>query len=322
MNARLQKFDGAILLMIAVAAACVPLVFSGYEIKLATTIAIQAGLAVALGLVVGPAGLTSVGHAAFYGVAAYVLAMMAPKSEAADLLLTGAVAIVAAAAFAFIVGAVSIRSRGMYFILMTLAFGQLGYHLFNDTGIGGNSDGAYVQFRPELHLFWMDVSFDKASRFYMLVYVVLFIVTALCWWLRRSAFGSVLLAARDNEARTRAFGFSPYIVRLVAFVISGAMAGAMGYLTAAQHGFVAPQMLAWHASAFALVMVLIGGKDTTSGPIIGAVLLLLAEEILQRWTEHWLVGVGLIIVVAVIAAPRGVVPFVAGLFQPKQAHHG
>ena len=320
MSARLEKFDGAILLLLAIGAAFVPFVFSGYEIKLATTITIQAGLAVALGLVVGPAGLTSVGHAAFYGVAAYVLAMMAPKSEPADLLITAAVAILGAAAFAFIVGAVSIRSRGMYFILMTLAFGQLGYHLFNDSGIGGSSDGAYVQFRPELHLFWTDVSFDKAPRFYMLVYVVVFLVTAACWWLRRSAFGSVLLAARDNEARTRAFGFSPYIVRLVAFVTSGAMAGAMGYLTAAQHGFIAPQMLAWQASAFAVVMVLIVGKDTTSGPFVGAILLLLAEEILQRYTDYWLVGVGLIIVVAVIAAPRGLVPFVAGLFSPKARH--
>ena len=92
----------------------------------------------------------------------------------------------------------------------------------------------------------------------------------------------MLVAARDNEQRTRAFGYSPYTLRLVAFVISGAMAGAMGYLTAAQHGYVAPQMLAWHASAIALVMVLIGGKDTTSGPAIGAVILLLAEEVLQR----------------------------------------
>lgn len=321
MKARLEKFDAGILIVLAVAAAFIPFVLSGYEIKLATTITIQAGLAVALGLVVGPAGLTSVGHAAFYGTAAYLLAILAPKSGPADLLLTAVIAIAAASAFAAIVGAISIRSRGMYFILMTLAFGQLGYHFFNDTGIAGNSDGVYVNFRPELHLPWTDVSFDKAQQFYMLVYIVVFIVVALCWRLRRSAFGSILLAARDNEARTRAFGFSPYVVRLVAFVISGAMAGAMGYLTAAQHGYVAPQMLAWHGSAFALVMVLIGGKDTTSGPFVGAILLLLAEEILQRWTEHWLVGVGLIIVVAVIAAPKGVVPFVANLFPAKRTRH-
>ena len=104
-------------------------------------------------------------------------------------------------------------------------------------------------------------------------------------------------------------------------MISGAMAGAMGYLTAAQDGFVPPQMLAWHVSATALVMVLIGGKNTTSGPAIGAILLLLAEEMLQRWTEHWLFGVGLIIVVVVIAAPNGIVPYVARLVRAEARRH-
>jgi branched-chain amino acid transport system permease protein len=298
----------------------VPFFFSGYEIKLATSILIQMGFAVALGFVVGPAGLTSMGHAAFYGAAAYMLAAMSPGYDAADIVFTALCAILVAAVFAAFVGAVSIRSRGMYFILMTLAFGQLGYHLFHDTKIVGTADGAYVQTRPEFHVGPLKASFTTNESFYWLSAGIVFAVILICWWLRRSAFGSLLLAARDNEARTRAFGFSPYVARLIAFTISGALAGAMGYLTAAQKGFVPPEMLSWHISAFALVMVLIGGKDTTSGPAVGAILLLLAEEILQRWTEHWLVGVGLIIVVAVIAAPRGVVPFVASLFTPKARH--
>ena len=260
MKSRLEILDGVLLILLALTMIGIPFVLSGYEIKLATTITIQVGLAVALGFVVGPAGLTSVGHAAFYGLAAYMLAIVAPKSSPADLLTTAAVAIVAAALFAAVVGVVSIRSRGMYFILMTLAFGQLGYHFFHDTGVGGSADGAYVNFRPELNLPGEFVSFDAAGSFYRLVSIVVIVVIALCWWLRRSAFGSVLVAARVNEQRTRAFGYSPYALRLVAFIISGAMAGAMGYLTAAQHGYVAPQMLAWHASAIALVMVLIGGK--------------------------------------------------------------
>jgi branched-chain amino acid transport system permease protein len=321
MKSRLEILDGGLLILLVLAMICIPFALSGYEIKLATTVTIQMGLAVALGLAVGPAGLTSVGHAAFYGLAAYVLAMMAPKSAPADLVTTAIAAIVAAALFAAVVGAVSIRSRGMYFILMTLAFGQLGYHFFHDTGVGGSADGAYVNFRPELNLPGEFISFDSAASFYRLVSFVVIVVIALCWWLRRSAFGSVLIAARDNEQRTRAFGYSPYTLRLVAFVISGAMAGAMGYLTAAQHGYVAPQMLAWHASAIALVMVLIGGKDTTSGPAVGAVILLLAEEVLQRWTEHWLFGVGLIIVAVVIAAPNGIVPYVARLFGSGRAGH-
>jgi branched-chain amino acid transport system permease protein len=321
MTPQRERVDAAVLIVLAIGAAFIPFTLTGYEIKLATTITIQAGLAVALGFVVGPAGLISMGHAAFYGVAAYVLAYMAPQSEAANLLLTMVLAIAAAAAFALIVGAVSIRSRGMYFILMTLAFGQLGYHFFHDTKAVGSADGAYVMFRPELRLPWGDISLDKLQSFYAFVYVVTFIVIALCWWLRRSAFGSILLAARDNEARTRAFGYSPYVVRLIAFVISGAMAGAMGYLTAAQNGYVAPQILAWHASAIALVMVLIGGKELTSGPAVGAIVLLLAEEVLQRMTDYWLLGVGIIIVLVVIVAPKGVVPYVADLLTPRRLRH-
>jgi len=321
MSPQRETADAAILVLLAAGAALVPFTLSGYEIKLATTITIQAGLAVALGLVVGPAGLISMGHAAFYGLGAYLLAMAAPQSAAADLLLTLVLSIAGAAAFAGVVGAVSIRSRGMYFILMTLAFGQLGYHVFHDTGVAGSADGAYIYFRPELNLPWGTVTLDKPADFYMFVWVVVFAVIAACWWLRRSAFGSILLAARDNEPRTRAFGYSPYLARLIAFVISGAMAGAMGYLTAAQHGYVAPEMLGWHASAIALVMVLLGGKDMTSGPAVGAVLLLLAEEMLQRATEHWLLGVGLIIILVVIVAPQGLVPWAANALLFRRVRH-
>ena len=316
-----DRIDAGLLLLLAAGAVLVPFVWSGYEIKLATTITIQAGLAVALGFVVGPAGLISLGHAAFYGLAAYLFAMTAPESEPASVFSTALIAIFGAAVFAALVGAISIRSRGLYFILMTLAFGQLGYHFFHDTGIGGSADGAYINFRPELHLPGVVVNLDNAARFYQFVSVVVLAVVALAWWLRRSAFGSILVAARDNETRTRAFGYSPYLVRLTAFVISGAMAGAMGYLTAAQHGFVAPQMLAWQNSATVLVMVLIGGKDTTSGPAIGAILLLLAEEILQRATEHWLIGVGVIVVAVVVAAPNGIVPYLARALRSRRVQH-
>lgn len=316
-----DHIDAGLLLALAVLALLVPYIWSGYEIKLATTITIQAGLAVALGFVVGPAGLVSIGHAAFYGLAAYLFAMLAPASEPADLVTTLLVAVCGTAVVATVVGVISIRSRGLYFILMTLAFGQLGYHFFHDTGIGGSADGTYIYFRPELRLPGLEINLDGAAQFYHFVSLIVFAAVALVWWLRRSAFGSLLAAARDNEMRIRAFGYSPYALRLVAFVISGAIAGAMGYLSAAQNGFIAPDMLAWHNSATALVMVLIGGKDTTSGPAIGAILLLLAEELLQRATEHWLIGIGLIIVVIVIAAPQGIVPYLAQLFPTRRAQH-
>jgi branched-chain amino acid transport system permease protein len=313
-DAHLRRVDGAFLCGLALLAVAVPFLFSGYEIKLATSIAVQAGIAVALGFAVGAGGLVSLGHAAFYGLAGYLFALAAPENEPASLLLTLSLSVAGTACAALLVGAFSIRARGLYFVLMTLAFGELGYHLFHDTGIGGSADGRYINFRPELRLPGdIIVAFESPARFYWLVAIMLGLVVVVVWGLRRSAFGSVLEAARDNEARVRAFGFSPYWVRLIAFVVSGALAGAMGYLNAAQHGFVAPQLLGWHLSATLLVMVLIGGKDTVSGPLIGAVLLLLAEEMLQRFTEHWLLGFGLIVIAVVMVAPQGLVPYVARL---------
>lgn len=320
-----ERVDDAALVLLAIAGMAVPFVFSGYELKLATTIAIQAGLASALGLVVGPGGLISLGHGALYGFAAYIFAALAPQAEPANLLVTLAASVIGATALAAAVGAVSIRARGLYFILMTLAFGQLGFHLFHDSSIVGTADGAYINFRPELMLpGGISISVEKGQHYYILAFALVALVIFCTRWLRRSSFGSVLTAARDNEARVRAFGHSPYLYRLILMTISGAMAGVMGYLAAAQHGFVAPQMLAWHVSATALVMVLIGGKEAVSGPAVGAVILLIAEEILQRFTEHWLIGVGVMIVAVVLIAPNGVIPGLATMLgrRSKQAEGG
>lgn len=307
-TARKERVDDGVLVILAMAGAAVPFVLGGYELKLATTIAIQAGLASALGLVIGPGGLVSLGHGALYGFAAYIFAALAPQAEPANLILTLIASVVGATALAAAVGAVSIRARGLYFILMTLAFGQLGYHLFHDSSIVGTADGAYINFRPEIMLpGGVSISVEKGAHYYILVFILVALVIWCTRWLRRSSFGAVLTAARDNEARVRAFGHSPYLHRLALMTVSGALAGVMGYLAAAQHGFVAPQMLAWHVSATSLVMVLIGGKEAISGPAIGAVILLIAEEVLQRFTEHWLVGVGVMIVAVVLIAPNGVV---------------
>jgi branched-chain amino acid transport system permease protein len=313
-SARGERIDDGALIILAMVGAAVPFVLGGYELKLATTIAIQAGLASALGLVVGAGGLVSLGHGAIYGFAAYIFAAIAPQAEPANLGWTLAMSVIGATALAAAVGAISIRARGLYFILMTLAFGQLGFHLFHDSSIVGTADGAYINFRPEIMLpGGLSISVEKAAHFYILVFILVALVVWCTRWLRRSSFGSVLTAARDNEARVRAFGYSPYFYRLALMTISGALAGVMGYLAAAQHGFVAPQMLAWHVSATSLVMVLIGGKDAISGPAVGAVILLVAEEVLQRLTEHWLVGVGVMIVAVVLIAPNGVIHEIAKL---------
>lgn len=309
MTGSFVKFDRSATIFIILIAAFVPFFASAYETKLATTILIQAGLAVSLGLIVGLAGLVSVGHAAFYGLAAYLVALAAPDYGTVSILYIAAVSISGAAIYAGLVGIFSLRSKGLYFILMTLAFGQLGYHFFHDMGLVGSADGRYFNATAELSVGEVGVYFDKPNYLYALAWTTLCVTVFLCWQLRRSVLGKIILAARDNEVRVRAFGFSPYLLRLFLFTLSGAMAGAMGCLTAVKDGFVTPEFLNWHLSATILVMVLIGGKDTVSGPLIGAVVLVMAEEILQRRTEYWLVGVGLIVISTVMFAPRGLIPF-------------
>lgn len=219
MNRDLVRFDRLVTIAIFILAAFVPFLLTTYEIKLATTVLIQAGLAASLGLVVGMAGLVSVGHAAFYGLAAYLVVIAAPQTGSADLLYTAAIAVLGATVFAGLVGAVSIRSRGLYFILMTLAFGQLGYHFFHDTGLVGSADGSYLNARPELRFGSVSLSLDKPGELYVLVWTVVCAVVLVCWCVRRSAFGQIVMAARDNEARVRAFGYSPYLLRLSLFVV-------------------------------------------------------------------------------------------------------
>jgi branched-chain amino acid transport system permease protein len=236
-----------------------------------------------------------------------VLALLSPGYDPASLLLTLPAAMLAAAAAALIIGALALRTRGVYFIMVTLAFGEMLFFLFHDTDIAGGSDGAYVNAKPEIAIAGHRL-LDLASpmAFYFVVLFFLIATIAVLTMLVRSPFGHALAAARDNERRARSLGFPIYRIRLIAFVISGAIAGLAGYFAAAQFGFVAPQMLGWHLSATVLVMVLIGGLRSVTGPLIGALVLIVLEEVLKASTDYWKLAEGLIIIVIVLALPNGV----------------
>ena len=294
----------AVLLALAVA---LPFWVPVYYVQFATKVLIMGLLAVALNLAVGHGGMVSLCHAAFFGVAGYVLALTTPKYDPASLWLTLPLAVAAAATVALAIGALALRTRGVYFIMVTLAFGEMLFYVFHDTSIAGGSDGAFVNSRPEIviagrHL----LDLDKPLAFY---FVVLGIVLGAIAWidmLVRTPFGRALAAVRDNERRARSLGFPVFRLRLTAFVMSGALAGVAGYFAAAQFGFVAPQMLGWHQSATVLVMVLLGGLRSVAGPLVGAVVLLGLEEVLKATTDYWKLIEGGIIVLIVIALPNGV----------------
>jgi branched-chain amino acid transport system permease protein len=293
----------AVLLAIAVA---LPFMVPTYYVQFASKVLIMGILAMALNLVVGFGGLVSMCHAAFFGLGGYALALATPKYDPASFWLSFPFAVAVAALAALIIGALALRTRGVYFIMVTLAFGEMLFFLFHDTQIAGGSDGAFINYKPEIAIAGkILINLDKPLVFYFLVLAFLVATIALLTMLVRSPFGHALAAARDNERRARSLGFAIFRLRLTAFVISGAIAGVAGYLAAAQYGYVAPQMLGWHVSATILVMVLIGGLRSVAGPLLGALVLLGLEEVLKSATEYWKLIEGLVIMAIVLALPDG-----------------
>ena len=294
-------------LICLVLALALPFVASTYYMQFAGKVFIMGILALALNLVVGHGGLVSLCHAAFFGLAGYVLAMMSPKYDAPSLLLTLPAAIAASAAAALVIGALALRTRGIYFIMVTLAFGEMLFFFFHDTRFAGGSDGAYINYKPEIAIAGrVLLDLENPLAFYFVVLALLVATIALLTMLVRSPFGHALQAARDNERRARSLGFPIFRLRLIAFVISGAIAGIAGYFSAAQFGFIAPQTLGWHVSAIVLVMVLIGGLRSVAGPLVGALVLLGLEEVLKSTTLYWKLAEGLIVIAIVLLLPNGV----------------
>lgn len=293
--------------LLLAAALALPFVAPTYYVQFASKAMIMGILAMALNLAVGQGGLVSLCHAAFFGLAGYVLALVAGRYDPPSLLTTLPLAVAASAFAALVIGALALRTRGVYFIMVTLAFGEMMFYFFHDIQFAGGSDGAFVYFKPVLDIAGVQLlDLDKPLVFYFVVLVLLIGTIALLTMLVRSPFGHALSAARDNERRALSLGFPVFRVRLIAFAISGALAGLAGYFAAAQFGFVAPQMLGWHVSATALVMVLIGGLRSVTGPLVGALVLIGVEEILKATTEYWKLAEGLIVIAIVLALPNGV----------------
>ncbi|OYU88955.1 MAG: branched-chain amino acid ABC transporter permease [Bradyrhizobiaceae bacterium PARB1] len=292
--------------LIMLTALTLPFLVSTYYVQFATKAIILGLLAMSLNLVVGYGGLVSLCHAAFFGVAGYVLALATPKYDPASLWLTLPLAIIASGAVAAVIGALALRTRGIYFIMVTLAFGEMLFYVFHDSKFSGGSDGIFVNTKPTMKIGETALlNLENPLAFYFLVLGITVLIAALLAGLVNSPFGRALVAARDNERRARALGFPVFRLRLSAFIVSGMMAGIAGYFSAAQFGFITPQTLGWHFSATILVMVLIGGLHSVPGPFVGALILIGLEEFLKGVTEHWKLAEGIIVIGIVLVMPNG-----------------
>lgn len=288
-------------------------------IGLATRIAIYAIAAASLNFILGYGGLVSFGHAAFFGAGGYVVGILYSHFVAGDsflglvpgtnqMLITLPAAIIVSGLMAFVIGALSLRTSGVAFIMITLAFAQMLFFLFVSMKAYGGDDGLSIRRRNEL----LGLNMGSDTTFYYVtigIAVVYFLVFSR---LVRSQFGLVLGGLRQNERRMSAIGISPYQYRLAAFVIAGMGAGLAGALMANYSKFVSPDMLHWGKSGDFMVMIIIGGAGTLIGPALGAALLVGLETFLTLWTEHWKLFLGPILILIVLFSTQGITSLFSG----------
>ena len=276
----------------------------------ATRILIFAIAALSLDLVLGYGAMVSFGHAAYLGLGAYAVAILA-TAGIDDILLQTLAAVAGSALFALITGAISLRTKGVYFIMITLAFGQMAFFFFVSLSAYGGDDGLTLQHRSTL--FGQPV-FENDVAFYYLALIVLAAAFFLLRMVVASRFGRVLRGTRDNAVRMQAIGFSPFPFQLTAYVIAGALCGIAGVLLANQTEFVSPAFMTWQRSGELIVMVVLGGMGTLVGAIGGAVGFLVLEEVLSGLTEHWHIVFGALIILLVLYTRGGMAGLAGRLF--------
>jgi branched-chain amino acid transport system permease protein len=274
---------------------------NGFLLVISTRIVIMAIAAVSLNLILGYGGMVSFGHAAYLGIGGYAVGILA-QSGIYSGFVQWPVAILASAAFALVIGILSLRTRGVYFIMITLAFAQMIYYVASGLDDYGGDDGLTIYRRSQFGV--LDLS--NKVVFYYLCLALLAVTVFVIWRLVNSRFGLVIQGARSNDRRMQALGFPTYRYRVVAFVIAGTMCGLAGALLANHTDFISPATMHWTQSGDLIVMVILGGIRSLFGPVFGAVALLVLEEVLSEITEYWQIILGPLFLLVVLYARRGI----------------
>src|SRR5690606_17222036 len=291
-------------------------------VTLATRMAILGLAAVGLNVALGLGGLVSFGHAAFFGVGGYAAgilashAMMMAPLDFGLFTLPGTrampaiwlVAIVAGGLLAAAIGAISLRTSGVYFIMITLAFAQMTYYFAVSWPAYGGEDGLSITLRNA----FPGVNTMVPLSYFLICYAVLVATLVLFAVLKNSRFGAALQAARQSEVRVASVGIAPFRIRLVAFVISGMITALAGALYADLNRFVSPSMMSWHMSGELIVLIILGGVGRLAGPVAGAMLFVMFEFLLGGLTERWQFFLGLLLLGVVLFARGGLIGLIAG----------
>jgi branched-chain amino acid transport system permease protein len=300
--------------LVPMALATFPMFAGRYEVDLLSNIFVLAIFALSLELLVGQTGLVSLGHAGFMALGAYTTALLLQTSGARSFWLVALASTAVAGAYALPVAVLSLRTRGVYFIMVTLAFAQLVYHVFHDTKIGKGSDGIYLAGVPQISFAgWTPFNVTKSLPFYYTALAMLIAVFVFLALLARSRFGRALVGIRLNEQRMRAVGFSTYPYKVAAFAIAAMLAGLAGFLKATKDGYVNPEMSSWHQSGAVLLMIILGGLGRLRGAVIGAFAFVLLQEVFKNdalfgaFARRWQLMLGVTIIASVLLLPDGLV---------------
>jgi len=272
-----------------------------FYITLVSRILIYALIATSLNLILGFGGMVSFGHAAFVGIGAYTVAILMSQGFVSAYL-SWPVAMIVSALFALIIGAISLRTQGVYFIMITLAFAQMLYYLITSVKLYGADDGITL---TERSLIGWGLNLSDEKVFYFITLILVCVMMYLMLRLLNSRFGHVLQAIRENEVRMIAIGFPTYRYKLLAFVMAGSVAGLGGAMVANLSGFVSPSLMQWTQSGMLLIMVILGGVGYLYGGFLGASCFLLLEEFLSQYTIHWQLGLGIALLGVVLFLPNG-----------------
>ena len=322
---------GIVVLVVAVlAVAAVPFMAEKFYVQFAAKLLIMGILAMSLDLLIGYTGLVSFGHAAFYGAAAYTLALLTPQYQAANFWTSFPIAIGVSALLALVIGFFVVRTHGIYFIMVTLAFAQMLFFVFHDTKIAGGNDGIFIDVRPVAKIGdWQPFNLDNFVHVFYLVLALFVLVYVLLRVILASPFGRVLVGIKVNEHRMQSLGYATFRYKLACFVIAGAIAGIAGYLSSIQFGVVNPEMMGWHLSGAVMMMVILGGMGTLTGPVIGAAAWMLLELGFQGLPavrtsvgdvdlgKHWQLWMGSFIVLASLLLPNGLLGLGVALLKRK-----
>ncbi|HEV2439890.1 MAG TPA: branched-chain amino acid ABC transporter permease [bacterium] len=299
----------------ALALIAVPAAGSRFAVATVTEILVFAVFAMSLDLLVGYTGLVSLGHAAFFGIAAYAVALLG-TAGIAHLAVTLPAGVAAGTAAAAIIGLFALRTTGVYFLMLTLAFAQMAFAVAHQwAALTGGTNGLSGIPRPVLP----GLDLAGAVPFYYLVLALAGLTAAALARIVASPFGAALAGVRENEPRMRAMGYDTFRLKLAAFVIAGAAASVSGALYAYYNGFVSPDALYWTTSGQVLVMVLLGGAGTLAGPAAGAAAVLLLQNLASSYTERWTLILGAAFILVVLAAPRGLAGLWASVRRPPSS---